>query len=470
MCTTYPGTPGLIYVAESFKSGVPLDWTAATTNPDVVWQAAGVSGLRAGGKNGSYDYGAATASVASPPVQLPPGLAVIRLKLGLHSGETGCGDRLRIKLNGDLVDELCGPTETSVRTYAVNGNQPVQLEAIFESNDKDNAGAGPTIEYVKWIRAAPSDCAPPTQEQVIPGLSVGKQSHPQIAVREGGWFVTWQEPGGLFARLIDDTGTLIGQRIELDLYGENAAVSDGYVAWERQTEEGTRIVVGQPLGVATMVPDESVSHSPVIVGAEPTVIYIANVNAGSVLRSFQPGAGSAPIDLVGPLPNLAAPQVTSDAAGVWFTYFDGSSLVLKGPDSQNILADAVPEKGSALAAGHGNIAVAWPTATGIELRAGEKSFVIGSVGARSPAMATVIGGWVLAWTVDGDSDSGVFGRYVTKTLEIGQPLTLASYTFADQDSVDLSAWNNNSLAVWRTNWFDGDVSGVVIRRIQSPTL
>lgn len=144
--------------------------------------------------------------------------------------------------------------------------------------------------------------------------------------------------------------------------------------------------------------------------------------------------------------------------------------MLTGPESAETLGDALPALGAALASGHGQVAAAWPVATGLQVRAGDQSVMIGSQGAHSPDMVTVIGGWVLAWTVDGANDSGVAGRYITKSLEVTQPLTLASYTFDNQDSVSLAPWNNSSLAVWRTNWFDGDVSGVVIRRIQSPTL
>ena len=473
-CLKFPAVAGLIYREDTFTAGLPGDWSTTSDNPAVGWAEDGSGALRATGTDGTYDHGAATCELTSAPVVLPPGDAIVRLEIGLLSAEDGCDDRVEVRVAGELLDTICGPTPLSTRSYSVTGDTLGVLSVRFITDDESNAGGGAQLDHVRWIRTSPDACAPPA-ETVAPASTAGAQRAPGIgrAGPAGGWRVVWSQDG-LWSRTIDAGGLAGGDDLLVDDQGDNGVVFDGWVAWERPAK-GQILILEPGSDTPGILPDPEPLRSPAL-AAEPAagamVAYLADHPDGTVLRLWAPGdaAGQA---LSEPSDGLTGPAIVSTSQGPWVAWSGPEGVFRRSPAGAVGQLSTSPVAGRpAITVGHSaGVVVAWADGEAVEVVGGDAPLVIEAEGAFEPSITPFAGGWYVAWTALSPSgaDSGVSAAVLTADLSIATPVSeVAQYVFDDQDGIRLAratAAEDGVMAVWRTAWFDGDESGVVFRRL-----
>ncbi|MFT5431714.1 MAG: hypothetical protein ACI9OJ_002411 [Myxococcota bacterium] len=462
-CRLYAGVPGLIYEGTSPTTALPPGWTTSTDNPQVTWRSAGGGGLRATGADGTYAHGAATVELLSDRVALPPGAAVMRLEVALFSAETGCDDRLEIYANDTLVDTLCGSTSLVTRSWAIPGAESAQLRAVFISDETENAAAGAFVGDLLWLRSEPSNCPHPTAETVATEDSTGAQWQPTIAQLDSGFVGVWQDESGLYSREIMADATPTGPTSLLDSAGRGASGGSGWLVWERPAS-GDIVLSGG--GSETVVPDSDPGRLPDVHGIVPAVTYIAQTTDGPLARLWFDDTFT-DVSAVDPL--LQGPRVVTGPDGAVVLIADSASVrLVRAVGNPEIVFAAQTTSRPAIAAGHGAVIAAVATLPGILIGDGTSSRLVGDGGVSSPALAATDLGWIVAWTVNGDGETGVAAAALPPDRSAAALLTAATYTFSDQDQIQLTSNGSDVLSAWRTRWMDGDDSGVVVRRIAFP--
>ena len=466
-CRIYPAVAGLLYDNTEFAGEIPESWTTEATNPAVRWRPDPGGGLRATGPDGTYDHGAAVATLTSTAFVLPPGGAILRLEVGLFSAESGCDDRLTLHLGAVLLDSICGPSALATRDYVLPLDQPGQLRVTFTSDADDNASAGAFLGPVQWIRTEPDECAPPA-EMVVPSAPAGLQTSPAIAqAPNGGWQVVWRSHQGIVVRALNATGTPTGEDSVVDAFGDNPVASGTWQAWERVTDR--RVVVARVGQDPVVLGDEEPIFAPDLAGEEPVLAYLAEVDGGTVVR-LRTGVASPPTIVGMPLDYSFGPRVALTDTGPALLMATPSGLTLHRGPLAELVAVAAPTSRPTLAFGHERLVSAWTRSDGLVVRREAFELNLEATEPASPSLVPIATGWVLAWTVAGKNDTGVAAALLTVDATLATTLKgVAEYTFDDQDGIRLAPFGDDVLAVWRSDWFDGDPSGIVVRRL-TPTL
>lgn len=465
-CAVFPAVAGLLYREDRFDFGIPQDWDVESSSTEVTWRAGG-GRIVANGPDGTYDYGPAEATLRSPPLTLPPGGAVLQADVGLLSAEEGCGDRLEIGVDDVLLDTLCGPTEVKTRTWAITSDATVRLIAVFVSNDAQNSAAGAIIDNVRFIRTEPDECtAPPSWEAVVPSATAGEQVRPDITPMDDGYRVVWVDGGGLRSRLLDSGGAAVGDDVVIDAEGAAPDAAESWLVWERKGA----IVVQEAGQTATVIADEGVADAPAIAADGSAIAYLVETGGGTLLRGRAAPFDTA-LDLAGVEQAPGPPRMAVDSQGAWLLYstVNGVRLLAPGTVQPEALSNTPASSRPALATGFNRRVAVFTSAdsASVEIRSKSNVLSIPATGAVEPAVSADAGGWFVVWTSVGGADSGLVGVRLTPDASLVSPLMnpINAYTFGDQDSVQLAPMGDSALAVWRTDWMDGDPSGVVRRRL-----
>jgi len=469
-CMVFAAVVGLLYGQELFTDGIPATWTATTDNPEIEWRADIAGGLRATGPDGIYDHGATVTTLLSPALALPPGRAVLRAEVGLLSAESGCDDRLEIYANDTLLETLCGPSAVSEHTWPIPVDQKVALKAVFISDGDDNEAAGAILDNVRWIRIEPSECGPPPSnppEAALPQTTAGSQSAPSVtALDDGTSRAMWTAKDGLWLRAFDIEGNPTGPDVQVDKLGANPHLAGAWATWER----GDKVVVQSP-GATVELDDPEPASRPRIGADGAGVVYLVETAEGPVVRGRLAPLTVA-VDLSGPDPAVHRADVAVHEAVPWVLVAGSAGVSLIGPGDPaepQPLSDTPSTSPPALASGHNRLVSVWTAGTGLSVRGGAVDLEIPWPEPLSPAITPTDTGWIVLWVSGGGSDTGVDGALLQPDAGESQQIpTIAYYTFDDQDQIQVAPLASQGLAVWRSDWFDGDPSGVVFRRIKPP--
>ncbi|MFT7625106.1 MAG: hypothetical protein ACI9WU_004297 [Myxococcota bacterium] len=473
-CVVYPDLAGQLYLSETFDQGLQPGWTTTTDNPAVSWRTDTTGGLRASGSDGTYNHGAATVVLESPPLTLPAGIAVLRADIGLFSAESGCDDRLELYIGGVLLDSLCGASAVETRTWALPEQTlaDARLRLVFVSDDDQNAAAGPFLDNVLWIRAnpTPQTCTKTpdiANESVVPQLPAGDQRRPAIGRDGEGFRVFWEADDGVHSRSVDGDGAPLGPELTLDGEGVEPDAAGDFAAWSRPEslvvvvysagENALRSTTGTPDGVSVAADGGGVAWR-----EQTPEGPIAMLRVDPLLE------GDA-IPLGGADEALLAPRIAAGDDGLHVVVSRSLGVArLDGSVAQPlVLAETPATSRPDIAAGLGRVVSVWTTENDVQIHNGSVVLTVPATQPLAPAVAATSTNWFVVWTEAGGADAGLSGALLTGTAEQVTPIIklLGTYTFADQDQIRLEPAGADVVATWHSGWIDGDASGVVARRL-----
>ncbi len=475
-CRTFADVPGTLYFVAEPHGAVPAGMTTASTNAQTAWRVDAPAGLRATGLDGTYDHGAVTADLSTPPLALPAGLAVVSVRLAFFSAEAGCDDRVELRYGDALLSTLCGPTAPVTRHVALPPvSTPTALTLRFIANDSKNAAAGPRLERLSVARAARSACAPPAEVSLAAGPGALEQQ-PTIGTESSGASLAWQDAAGVWLRHVDLAGAPTDAPVLIGPGGQRPAAQAGTIAWEVSTASGEAQIAVRVGSSSPLLLPSTAARGPAVPAAGHVAFVESRASGDAVVTWLAPGTLTALATELPPQLGLRATLI-SDAAlivassltvtrllGARTGELDGVILPATAASSGALVAVALPRASLAEL-----VTLTAPGAEVPSLVAQRRTLVTGPVTALD--VVAHGGGWIVAYALAPTpiADGGLVAVWTALDLAVQVPFAeIASYTFGDQDAVALRAVDDGLLATWRTDWFDGDASGVVVRRLTLP--
>jgi hypothetical protein len=421
--------------------------------------------------DGTYDHGAVTATLQSPELVLPTGNAVLQLTVGLYAAVSTCNDRLEIWLDNTLVDTLCGPVEPTTFSYGLVGGDTHQLRLVFISDATENSGAGPLLKHLQWVRSEPDLCGPDDTEQVVPEPTTGLQRAPVITLADTGWKAFWHDEAGVWRRTLDEGAKPSAPQALLESNAQHVSAAGPWVAWERP--ETHQIIVQGPNNTRTIGTEQTL-FAPAI-SAKGALAYLESQGEYTSLYQLNdPFTADQAAELIHTTSSVSAPRVTIHNENTRLVVRVGQSILLSSATSDELETVATQSafERPDLASGHQRLVIVWAQANHLMAQSEGEAIEISSVSPpRSPVVVATQSGWFVAWTAQGPDDTGVAAALLPPDASTALGLaSVSAYTFANQDSIALAPDGGGALAIWRSDWLDGDASGVVLRRLQASPL